>query len=208
MCLAVELRGLGAVSQLLITRLLKDDIVSSELKASILDYESDDRTKSSDLPIHLHAELKLCNTPHGLYLTVDPLQTWFDADSDEERARALHIYIYQRVFETRHERVSENTYRWSFGGAFSASVVDHGFVTNPARMRALLRACSETILGEQMAQTRHLRKGPGATDAQITRGSDTAWRRNIDQEYRIHYWETADGPEFACVAGHNESHIP
>jgi hypothetical protein len=46
-------------------------------------------------------------------------------------------------------------------------------------------------------------------EPQLTRGGDTAWRRDIDRDLHLHYWELeAGGVELASVVDHNNFYIP
>jgi hypothetical protein len=161
-----------------------------------------------NFPLHLQGRLQLCNTPHGLYLAVDPLDIWISASTDEECAHALRLFLYQKVYKARRECLSHDDLQWSLGDCFCESVMRLGFLANRGRMRTLLRACADTILNENLSQTRWLRTGSGAEDPQLRRGHDKAWRRSIDHEYRLHYWETELGPELACVVVHKDMSIP
>jgi hypothetical protein len=207
-CLIAQLNGFDELSQLLITRLLDEDLVSAEIASTVHYVESDVQHGFESFPFQLHGKLQLCNTPHGLYLAVDPLEIWLSASSDQERAQALHLFLYQKIYNAKRERLSRDDLAWSLGDSFCESVMRLGFLTNKGRMRTLLRACGETILSENMSQTRKLRTGAGAEDPQMVRGEDKAWRRTIDGEFRIHYWETTSGPELACVVAHNDMTIP
>lgn len=208
LCLIAQLRGFEELSQVLITRLLNEDLVSSEMTATIHDCESSAELGLEHFPLQLHGYLQLCNSPHGLYLAVDTLDVWISASSDRECAQALHLFLYQKVYNAKQERISQDDLRWALGASFCESVMQLGFLTNRGRMRTLLRACADTILDENMAQTRWLRTGSGAEDPQRKRGAHKAWRRSIDHEYRLHYWETELGPELACVVAHNDMTIP
>jgi hypothetical protein len=207
-CLVAQVRGFDELSQVLITRLLNEDLVSSEIRATIHDCESSFEQGLENFPLHLQGRLQLCNTPHGLYLAVDPLDIWIGASSDQECAHALHLFLYQKVYKAKRERLSQDDLQWSMGDSFCESVMRLGFLANRGRMRTLLRACADTILRENLSQTRWLRTGSGAEDPQLERGTDRAWRRTIDHEYRLHYWETALGPELASVVAHNDMSIP
>lgn len=73
----------------------------------------------------------------------------------------------------------------------------------------ILRSIVETIKGHNLPDVHVLRTGPGGNDPQRTRGSDKAQRRDIDKEFRLHYWECADGTvELASVVYHNDFSIP
>ena len=73
--------------------------------------------------------------------------------------------------------------------------------------RKLLRAVAQTIDGQSLAAARWLRVNQGANSPQRRRSCDQAraWRRSIDNEYRLHYWVLASGRvELAWVGPHNE----
>lgn len=73
----------------------------------------------------------------------------------------------------------------------------------------ILRSIIETIRGKNLSAEHALRTGSGGNDPQRMRGADKAVRRNIDQEFRLHYWNCADGTiELASVAYHNDFSIP
>jgi len=88
---------------------------------------------------------------------------------------------------------------WALIGAGKASLI-----------RAVIRACVETVVDENMAATHQLRRGHGANEPQKIRDADKAgaWRRDIDHEYHLHYWVTSNGPELAAVVVHVDSSIP
>lgn len=73
----------------------------------------------------------------------------------------------------------------------------------------VLRAVVETVDKLEMADTHALRVDRGASSAQVVRrGTDKAWRRDIDHEFHLHYWDCADGQvELANVVAHNDFEI-
>jgi hypothetical protein len=58
-----------------------------------------------------------------------------------------------------------------------------------------------------LGATHALRNDRGYDSPQFTRGTDKAWRRDIDREYHLHYWETQNGYEFSDVVHHNDFNI-
>lgn len=73
----------------------------------------------------------------------------------------------------------------------------------------ILRSVVETIKGHNFSAVHALRTGPGGNNPQRTRGFDKAWRRDIDRELHLHYWECAGGKvELASVVYHNDFSIP
>jgi hypothetical protein len=72
-----------------------------------------------------------------------------------------------------------------------------------------LRCLSETIDEQNMRAVHAKRTGSGGGDPQELRDQNKAWRRDIDREYHLHYWECDDGTiEFASVGPHNMFDIP
>jgi len=74
--------------------------------------------------------------------------------------------------------------------------------------QSTLRAVVEAIEDIQMADVHAIRSGPGPEEAQVTRGKDLAWRRDIDREYHLHYWQCKGNvKELACIVPHRDMHI-
>ena len=73
----------------------------------------------------------------------------------------------------------------------------------------ILRSIVETVRCDNMRAVHALRTGPGGNDPQLMRGDDKAWRRDIDNEFHLHYWECSDRIiELASVVYHNNFSIP
>jgi hypothetical protein len=72
----------------------------------------------------------------------------------------------------------------------------------------LLRAIIETIDEQKLQDTHWLRTGKGGNEPQRKRDQDAAWRRDIDREYHLHYWECEEEiVEFANMVTHNDFSI-
>jgi hypothetical protein len=121
---------------------------------------------------------------------------------------ATYIYIYQRNHVTGISTPDIEDLSWYYGSEFFETVSKLGFIHEEKKIRRLLRACAETVLNESLGATHWLRTGKGANDPQRMRGNQGAWRRDIDDEYHLHYWSTERGPEFASVVQHNDMSIP
>jgi hypothetical protein len=98
--------------------------------------------------------------------------------------------------------------QFSFNRHFMTCLKTCGVFTNLALARSTLRSIVEILENVQMANVHALRSGAGADDPQVTRGSDSAWRRDIDHQYHLHYWQCAgNSKELACMVVHNDFHI-
>ena len=76
---------------------------------------------------------------------------------------------------------------------------------------AALRSACEAIDRQNLRAVHALRVGSGGNAPQRLRARDgaKAWRRDIDYEYHLYYWEMADGTiEFASMVVHNDFSIP
>jgi hypothetical protein len=138
------------------------------------------------------------------------LDIWISATSDELYIRAISIFVIQINFSLEKPKPKQEITSWYFGNRFLKTAKDLGFLHEQAKARMLLRSCAETILRENLGDTHWLRTGKGANNPQTKREKDkaAAWRRDIDREYHLHYWETAKGIEFASVVVHNDMKIP
>ena len=77
------------------------------------------------------------------------------------------------------------------GGQFGAALVDA--VRTPRRPSFLgsLRAAADAIDRQKMSAVHALRTGEGGDNPQRLRERDSAkaWRRDVDHEYHLHYWD-------------------
>lgn len=97
---------------------------------------------------------------------------------------------------------------WSLGSRFLEAIQSQHLQT-PTHSSPIIRACIEVILKLNLRDTHVLRVGSGPKDEQKKRGPDTAWRRDINRDMHLHYWETLSGPELAWVTvTHHEMFIP
>lgn len=79
----------------------------------------------------------------------------------------------------------------------------------PTLSTRILRAIVETMNGQNMNADHALRTGKGGGNRQLKRGSDKAQRRDVDEEFHLHYWDCSNGSkELASVVYHNDFSIP
>ncbi len=158
-------------------------------------------------PYAISAQFAICICLHSLHMSVDACCIWSNSTCYEAMRKAIEVFAYQQDPPgIEYFNVLQN-HPFSFGQNFIGSSRDSGFFDDPHKIRKLLRACVETILGTNLDDTHALRADRGNDTAQITRGTDKAWRRDIDHEYHLHYWETHNGFEFADVVHHNDFRI-
>jgi hypothetical protein len=131
-----------------------------------------------------------------------------NSESAEDYNKSIYVCLYQTLFNAGIKDLYIRDYKWKFGSKFFQTAEAHGFLKQEKKIKILLRACVEVILKENMGYAHWLRVGKGANDPQKQRGDNKAWRRDIDYEYHLHYWEAERGQEFASIVVHNDMSIP
>jgi hypothetical protein len=201
--LAAHLKHIPAQKQISLARGLTTCAQRVQVSASILDIEGD---TPLTLPHNATGACWLCQCWRDLHACLNPQELWQSKPIGPLQSQALSTYIAQHP--GRAPTTTASTTPWRFGDHFLSSASDLGFLHEPTKIKAILRACAETVLGENMRAIHALRTGKGGNNPQLTRARDKAWRRDIDQEFHLHYWETPSGIEFASVTVHNNYDIP
>ncbi|OXL85846.1 hypothetical protein BCV73_24285 [Paenibacillus sp. SSG-1] len=188
----------------LITRNIGNSLV--EVNGEIHDCEFVNEGLINSFPLTINGEIISCATLKDIILNIDPVNMWKNSRSIAGYIDALFIHVYQRMCFTGLD--PENMPNWSFGKEFIETCREHGFLNNETKIRTLLRTCTDTILEVDLPATHALRTGSGGDNPQRKRGEDKAWRRDVDYEYHLHYWQTGRGHELASVVVHNDMSIP
>jgi hypothetical protein len=201
--------------KVLATRHLSNPNQLVTIKAKIDEYELCDSAKTISLntPYNLEGTLLSCTDPSQIsnFFNDSPLEIAISLWLNAEYEKAISLYIEKIDCQTL--KIGSDNYRLSyfFGSKFLDTVEKLGFKTEYNKVKKLLRSCSETILEENPSATHWLRIKKGANSAQKKRKKDqaSAWRRDIDYEYHLHYWKTTENRiEFASVVTHNDMTIP
>lgn len=101
---------------------------------------------------------------------------------------------------------------WEVGDDFWRTAAAFGFGHERGKIGRLVDACVDAIVGDPRRGEPHpLRTNRGPNAANVTRARDdaVAMRRDIDDEFHLHYWRRPGrGPELASVVVHNDFSIP
>lgn len=198
-------------NQVLITSMDGDYVGSTMISATITDLlKTSSEIIQDDIifPLQVSVEFYLCRCLYSLHTSLDPCSIWANADCEFALKKAIEIYIFQSEPRQKPYKcpVSQNSY--SIGPSFVRSCEQLGFFEDSSKIRMLLRACSETIIGTNTRAIHWIRTSIGGNSPQLKVGNNTAWRRDIDGEYHLHYWSTPHGPRLATVVRHNDFTIP
>jgi hypothetical protein len=182
-----------------------------QVKALIHDIDTtrDDLLALPVPPEFFSGEILTCQNFRELVLNLDEAAIWKAADNEIGLELATKITVYKSRLERAVEPDWDSIHGFRFGCEFYQRMRACEQGGSPGLVDRTLRSLAETIDKQKMRDVHEKRTGMGGGDPQETRGQDKAWRRDIDREYHLHYWECADGTiEFASVGPHNMFEIP
>ncbi len=132
---------------------------------------------------------------------VDALALWAD---QRDMSLPIRLSIYQGAHSDGDPLEWRSCSGFRIGRAFRKTVRELGFYQQ-VKAEKLLRSCVDTTLHRNLAKVHDIRESQSGSSKQLRRGKDKAYRRDIDDEFHLHYWECDDGvPEFANVVVHND----
>lgn len=201
--LAGQLRLIPEEKQISVSRGLRTTREMLRISAEIVDADGETRLS---LPYKASGGCWLCQSWGDVHSCLNPEELWTSDPFGTVQAQALSSHVWQQL--ARGGGGGAEPMQWWFGRDFLRSAQALGFLHDPPKVKNILRACCETVLQLNMRSTHGLRTGKGGEDPQVTRGADKGWRRDIDYEFHLHYWEGPGGVEFACVTVHNDFGIP
>ena len=208
-CLICEINGMDQREQVFITKSLRGATEQLIIHGKLVAHEPNRLALHIDLPHMFGGSFSGIVDRHGLFLCVDPILLWLNAHCPECYRQAISIYLFKRLLERGISALMAAP-PWTVGLNFFASIDALSILRQENRIKELLRACVESILSENLSATHALRIGAGPNEPQRIRRRDgaKAFRRDINYDYHLHYWETSAGPEFAAVVTHNDMTIP
>lgn len=181
------------------------------VKASIIEItcSSDDFAGVPIAPKSFEGSTLVCSTFHQLVMTVDEMRIVRCAQSAAQLSTAIQIGIYRKLTDGGNTPAWNDLPQFEIGSQFLASLAAHHVASDSGLADRVLRAIVMTIVHGNLAATHALRTGRGGDDPQRMREKDGAWRRDVDYEYHLHYWECAGGfVELASLVVHNDFSIP
>lgn len=182
------------------------------VKACIHDIEFlrtdiDEPPKSPD---YFKGSVLVCRNFRELVSPLDEVTMWESAHNDPSIVEAaVKVALYKSRLERGLNPTWEDLPPFSFGTEFLEHV-DQCCAANPQSLLSrVIRALVETLDDLALTDVHALRTTEGGSAPQKTRRGDKAFRRDIDNEYRLHYWNCQDNTvEFASIGPHNDFSIP
>jgi hypothetical protein len=160
-------------------------------------------------PAYFEGSISVCSSFHRLLMTLNEVGILRWARTASHVTTAVKVGLYKKLASSGNPSPWEDLPAFEIGHDFFASLQTHHVGSDSGLADKLFRTIVETICHDNLGATHALRKGGGGNDPQRMRGKDAAWRRDVDYEYHLHYWECATGViELAAVVVHNDFSIP
>lgn len=152
-----------------------------------------------------------CDDAQGLIACMDECALLRNATDDSTVYLACRVALYKARGARGGGADWEELSGWRVGESFREAAQRCCRDSADSFATKLLRAVAETIDHENLAAVHWLRTGRGGNDPQKRRSGDgaVAWRRDIDDDYHLHYWRVASGlVELSWVGPHDDFWIP
>jgi len=179
-------------------------------KIQILEHERDD-LDCPTAPYEHEGTVISCHDFRTLVEQVDEAAVWRSAVDAVGFSVAAQLSVFKSRLERRIDPEWDAVRSFQFGAEFFDRS-SHICSSAPANLvPKVLRAVASTLEDLKMADTHALREGSGANDSQRLRKRDGAkgWRRDVDYEYHLHYWQCPAGAiEFGWIGPHNDFRLP
>lgn len=177
-----------------------------------IEHERDDLLSYAPrAPEYFEGDVLACDDFRGLISCIDEVAVLTGASDVDGVDIAIRIRLYKSRLGRYEEPDWDNIGGMIIGRHFEGAIRRCCMDSDPGFPDRVLRAICEAIDRQNLRSVHDLRTGIGGNDPQRRRSSDNAkaWRRDIDQEYHLHYWERSDGSiELATVGVHNDFSIP
>jgi hypothetical protein len=149
---------------------------------------------------------KAASTIEEFSVEVSPTSLWTSATMDKTRVRAIQLAYIHSIGSGGHTRFLSEVPKFALGPKFIRSCVRYGFGKDSTRARRLISAVVDSV-GGRTTQVHALRVDSGPESPQRTRGKNKAWRRDVDDDFHLHYWSGPDGVELGQVGPHDDFHL-
>lgn len=176
-----------------------------------LDHEREDLEGVPNAPEVFNGEVLACGDFRGLLSSIDEAAAWRSASDEIGKEVAVRIAIYKSRLDRHLDPEWDDVPAIRFGRSF-VDTAAHVCLANPDDLvPKLLQSIVETIEKLKFPAVHALRENISGGAPQRERRSDgaKAYRRDIDYEYHLHYWQCPDGiVELASMGHHNDFSIP
>ncbi len=184
-------------------------VIKVKSQIHCFEHTRDDIPTLPSPPDFFEGDVLACDNFQGLIECLDELAILVKAPDNQGIELAIRIAIFKNNIARGNpvdwNEVVAPAINSSFRETCQTICRDQGKSMPPK----ILRSIVETINKESLLATHALRTGDGGNSPQKMRNHDKAWRRDIDREFHLHYWECAGSMvELASVVVHDDFTIP
>lgn len=174
-----------------------------------IEHSRDDLDDLARAPQYFEGSFLACSGFNDFLLSLDAVAILRAASVSEDVEVAIRLGLYKALSMRGTPRQWSDPPRFRLGLRFFDSLEEHHVMSGSGLADRVMRSILETVGHENLADTHALRTGEGGGNPQRVRGKDLAWRRDVDREYHLHYWECDNGViELARLVVHNDFSIP
>ncbi len=162
-------------------------------------------------PEYFEGDVMTCSDFGSFLECIDEGAVLANATDDSGVEIAIRISLYKSRLAEGLDPEWDDVDSWRMGAHFGEMVRRCTRGAVPSLTAGVLRAIIETIDKRNLVAVHALRTGLGGNNPQRKRAADEAkaWRRDIDRDYHLHYWEVPVAKiELASVGPHNNYSIP
>lgn len=184
--------------------------VSVRARIGIVEHARDDLPDFSK-PVDIRAEVPVCDSVRCLIDGIDESKLLANARIDQEVRLAIDIRIMKKAKGADAESFPTGNLPIELGTEFPNTCRQICRDQSESFSRQTLRSIEECVENRNLSDEHPLRTGAGGNDPQRIRQGDNAkaYRRKINDYYRLHYWKCEDGSiEFGSVNPHDDFSIP
>ena len=193
----------------LILRHAPSQIVQVRALVHDLEHDRDDLNAIPKPPKLFEGDVSVCDDFRGLIICLDESEIFRNATDDFGIEIAIRIALYKSRIERQQDPDWEEIPNLRIGRLFHQTAKDICSNQADSFPKQVLRAIVETLEKTSLSAVHALRTGSGGDNPQQMRGKDKAQRRNIDDGYRLHYWQCEGGMiELASIVPHDNVSIP
>lgn len=158
-------------------------------------------------PVQFESSVLVCSGVRRFLLSLSATDIMRAARELTDVEIAIRVSLF-RFYSDRGHADWRTLPEFRLGDDFFRSLQGHHVMSGSGLAERLLRSIIECISHENLGATHPLRTGEGGDNPQRKRGKDLAWRRDVDYEYHLHYWECSTGiVELAKLVVHNDFSI-
>lgn len=193
----------------LILREAPRQIIQVKAQIHYLEHERDDILTLPYPPEFFEGDVLVCDDFRGLVECLDETAILASASDHLGIELAVRIGLFKDAIAQREEPEWGESVLPTIGAKFRETCQQCCADQGTSLPKKILRSIIETVRGQNLSAVHALRTGSGGNAPQRMRDSDKGFRRDIDREFHLHYWDCADGAiELASVVYHNDSSIP